>query len=161
MNRKTSKEDLPKRRSVRLPDHNYSWTASYFVTIRAAHHQPVFEMSELRTMLQETWTALPERFPCVSLDEFIIMPDHVHGILRFNVTDNKAPSLGQVMGAYKSITTVTWFNYLKTHTISWSGLLWQGNYHEHVIRDVQDLEEKRRYIRENPQRWAKNPNRYT
>src|SRR5437868_2217325 len=71
MNRKTSKEDLPKRESVRLPHHNYRWTASYFVTIRAAHHQPVFEMSELRTMLQDAWTALPERFPCVSLDEFI------------------------------------------------------------------------------------------
>ena len=61
MNRKASKEDLPERRSVRLPDHNYRWTASYFVTIRAAHHEPVFEMSELHTILQEAWTALPER----------------------------------------------------------------------------------------------------
>src|SRR6266571_6425612 len=132
MNRKTSEEDLPKRRSVRLPDHNYSWTASYFVTIRAAHHQPVFEMSELRTMLQETWIGLPERFPCVSLDEFIIMPDHVHGILHFHATDNKAPSLGQVIGAYKSITTVTWFNYLKTHTISSAVFCLQNNNHYHV-----------------------------
>ncbi len=148
MNRKTSKEDLPERRSVRLPDHNYRWTVSYFVTIRAAHHQPVFEMSELHTILQEVWTALPERFPCVSLDDF-------------HATNNKGPSLGQVIGAYKSITSVNWFNYIKTHNIFWSGLLWQGNYHEHVIRDVQDLKEKRRYIRENPQRWAKNPNRYT
>ena len=161
MDQKTSDEHLPVRRSQRLSQHNYEWSASYFVTIRGAHHEPVFEMQELHTILEEVWTALPQRFPHVKLDEFVIMPDHMHGILHFHVTANNAPSLGRVIGAYKSITTVTWFDYVKAHTISWSGYLWQRNYHEHILRDAEDLAEKRRYIRENPQRWAANPNRYT
>ena len=154
-------ENLPQRHSTRLPQHNYRWTASYFVTIRAAHHEPIFDIEELRSILLETWLALPARFPCVTLDEFIIMPDHFHSILHFAVTETKGPSLGNVLGAFKSITTVSWFNYIKTHNVDWHGLVWQRNYHDHVIRDAKDLEQKRQYIRANPQRWAERPNPYT
>jgi putative transposase len=152
---------LPQGRSMRLPGHNYAGTASYFLTLRSEHHEPVFDMPELRTIVEEGWEALPARFPHVRLDTYIVMPDHMHSILHCMGADSKTPALGQVIGAYKSLTTLAWLKYVKTHTISWSGLLWQDNFHDHVIRDMKDLEQKREYIRKNPIRWQQNPNRYS
>jgi putative transposase len=116
-------------------------------------------MEELRSILEEEWQSIPQHFPNVTLDEYIIMPDHFHGILHFYMTasQKKAPSLGEVIGRYKSTTTVIWYRYQNTHNIFWTGLLWQRNYHEHIIRDDEELEQKRRYIQENPQRWVNNP----
>ena len=156
----SDRSELPRRRSLRLPQHNYRWTASYFVTIRSEHHEPVFDMPELRSIVEEGWQALPARFPHVELDAFIVMPDHMHGILHFAVTNTKSPSLGSVIGAYKSISTVVWLNYVKTHPVSWSGRLWQRDFHDHIIRDTADLQREREYIRLNPIRWQKQPNRY-
>lgn len=99
----SEQSELPRRRSLRLPQHNYRWTASYFVTIRSEHHEPVFDMPELRAIVEEGWQALPARFPHVELDTFIVMPDHIHGILHFTVTNAKSPSLGSVIGAYHSL----------------------------------------------------------
>jgi REP element-mobilizing transposase RayT len=69
------------RKSIRLKTHNYGWSGTYFVTICANRDEPIFEIPELRTILQETWESLPKRFMGVTLDEFVIMPDHVHLIL--------------------------------------------------------------------------------
>jgi putative transposase len=152
---------LPNRRSLRLPGHNYAGTASYFLTMRSEHHEPVFDMPELRTIVEEGWEALPARFPHVRLDSYIVMPDHMHSILHFTGSGSKTPALGQVIEAYKSLSTDAWLDYVKTHTISWSGLLWQYNFHDHIIRDYNDLEQKREYIRKNPIRWQQQPNRYS
>ena len=153
--------ELPRRRSIRLKGHNYSWTASYFITLRSEHHEPVFEMPELQSIIIEAWLALPVRFPHVQLDEYVIMPDHMHGILHFCVSDVQMPALGRVIGAYKSLTAIAWLRYIETHNVSWSGNLWQRNYHEHIIRDASDLAQKREYIRKNPLRWQQNPNPYS
>jgi REP element-mobilizing transposase RayT len=78
------------------------------------------------------------------------MPDHVHFILWLDGTVDDAPTLGQVVGAYKSKTTVIWYNHLKAKDMPWPGHVWQRNYYERVIRDAAELEEKRQYIRNNP-----------
>src|SRR5713101_6558081 len=96
------------RKSLRLPKHNYGWTGTYFVTLRAAEPGTIFEIPALHTILLETWEALPGRFPNVTLDEFVIMPDHVHFIIQLEGNIEKAPTLGRVIGAYKSLTTVAW-----------------------------------------------------
>src|SRR5205814_979705 len=72
------------RRSTRLPKHDYSWSRGYFVTIRTSTHDPLFEVPQLHAILRETREALPQRFPGVTLDAFVIMPDHVHFILWLN-----------------------------------------------------------------------------
>ena len=160
MEKETDIFSLPQRHSTRLPNHNYRWSASYFVTIRANHHEPVFEMPELHQIVQEQWDALPTRFAHVQLDEFVIMPDHIHGILHFQTSDTASPSLGRVIGAYKSLTSVLWFRYVKEHNVFWKGVLWQRSFHDHILRDANDLEQKRQYIRNNPVRW-KESNPYT
>src|SRR5229473_2035380 len=103
----------PVRRSMRLPAYDYASTGTYFVTICAEKREPVFEIPELRTYLLETWQALPERFPGMTLDEFVIMPDHIHGIIWLDSSARNASTLGKVVSAYKSITTVSWLNYNK------------------------------------------------
>ena len=85
--------DTYRRRTIRLPKHDYTWTGAYFVTIRAAQYEPVFDVPELRKILEETWQALPKRFPGVALDEFIIMPDHVHLL----ITPGRSCSLERAM----------------------------------------------------------------
>lgn len=152
---------LLRRRSIRLSTHNYQWTASYFITIRAHHHQPVFEMPELCTIVTQQWTNLPTRFSHVQLDEYIIMPDHMHGILHILTTETTSPPLKQILGAYKSLTTVEWFQHVKTHNAEWQGLLWQKGFYDHIIRDVADLEQKRQYIRDNPLGRKAHTNPYT
>jgi putative transposase len=138
------------RRNLRLPKHDYTWTGAYFVTIRAAQYEPVLDIPKLRSIVVEAWQALPARFPGVALDEFIVMPDHLHFILWLDGTRENAPHLGDVVGAYKSLTIVAWYRHLKSLGQTWPGFLWQRDYFEHVIRDPTELEQKRLYIRTNP-----------
>ena len=133
-----------------MKTHNYSWTGTYFITMRAVQREPIFETPELRTILNDTWQALPERFPGVTLDEFVIMPDHIHFIIWIEGNVEKRVSLGNVIGAYKSLTAVAWLRHIKSTGMECSARIWQRNYFEHVIRDDDDLEQKRQYIRDNP-----------
>jgi REP-associated tyrosine transposase len=140
------------RRSLRLPDRDYTSRNAYFVTIPADKLQPLFEIPALRTILEETWHALPERFPGISLDEFIIMPDHIHFILWLEGAGEHAPTLGSVVGAYKSLTTVAWIRYVEANKlIQYPGHIWHRNYYERVVR-IGALEATRQYIRNNPKR---------
>ncbi len=138
------------RRSLRLPKHDYSWTRGYFVTIRAKVHEPLFEIPALRAILAETWEALPQRFPGVTLDEFVIMPDHIHFIIWLNGLAEHAPTLGRVVGAYKSLTMVAWIRYNKAAKMECGGSFWLRDFFERVIRDGDELERTRQYIRDNP-----------
>ncbi|MFL5657087.1 MAG: transposase [Ktedonobacteraceae bacterium] len=142
------------RQSLRISDRDYSSASAYYVTIRAEQHEPVFEIPELRKILEETWQALPHRFPGVTLDEFVIMPDHIHFIIWLDGTMDNAPTLGSVVGAYKSITTVTWYEHLKTKGTTWPGYVWQRNYYERVLR-ISELKQKRLYIRNNPTKHSR------
>ena len=141
-----------RRPSLRLPNYDYTSTGAYFVTICAKERKPIFEISELHQFILGIWQALPERFPSITLDEFVIMPDHVHGILWLDGSAKNAPALDDVISAYKSLTTVAWLTYHKSLGVLCSRHLWQQRYYEHIIRNDQDLEEKRQYIRNNPMR---------
>jgi putative transposase len=92
----------------------------------------------------------------LSLDEFVIMPDHVHFIVRLEGNVEKATTLGRIIGAYKSLTAVLWLRHIEAMGIAGierSGRIWKRDYYEQVIRDVYELEQKRKYIRYNPIRW--------
>ncbi len=142
--------DRPNRQSMRLPTYDYTSAGAYFVTICADQRKPLFEQPELHRCLVETWQRLPDRFPGITLDEFVVMPDHVHFILWLDGPGENAPLLSRVVGAYKSLTTVAWLNYHKARGIRCSQHLWQKGYYDHVIRNDQDLELTRQYIIDNP-----------
>jgi len=137
------------RQTTRLLNRDYSATSAYFVTIRTAQFKRSFEIPELREIVVETWEALPLRFPSVTLDEFVVMPDHVHFILWLNGAVEDPPRLGEVVGAYKSLTTVKWYDHLRALGKTWPGYVWQRGYHDHIVR-IAELEKTRQYIGNNP-----------
>jgi len=142
---------LKGRQSLRLAGHDYQ-SSGYFVTIRTKHNEPVLEIPELRQIIESHWYALPQRFPSATLDEFVIMPDHIHLIICLNRTRTNAPTLGRIIGAYKSLTTTQWLRHVRMAKLSWEGALWQRNYYEEIIFDPStELENIRQYIRDNPQ----------
>lgn len=110
------------------------------------------------------WTDLPHRFPTISVDTSVVMPNHIHGIIflgtqstwpaseasspdRSNVP-NGCPRLGQIVRAYKALTTRL------VRRRSDPGFCWQRNYYEHIIRSEESLIRIRQYILDNPARWA-------
>ena len=140
------------RKSTRLKTHNYGWSGTYFITISAEQNEPVFEIPGLRTILLETWQALPNRFPGLELDEFVIMPDHIHFIIKLEGNVEKPATLGSVVGAYKSLTTVAWLRHVEDAGLECSGIIWHRGFDDEVIFDVNELEAMRQYIRDNPKK---------
>ncbi len=141
---------LHHRRSLRLPGYNYSAEGAYFITICLDEPQPLLLNPELRAMVEETWNALPQRFPTIELDEFVIMPDHIHFLVWFHPTKESRPTLGRVVGAFKSLTGRAALTYLRSNGLRCGQHFWQRDFYEHVIRNEADLQEKRLYIRNNP-----------
>ncbi len=162
------------RRSIRLAQYDYSQTGAYFVTICAHERNCLFgdvvdadmRLSDAGCLVQTAWDELPGRFPGVELDGFVTMPNHVHGIVVIvgaglalpskQGAASSAPTLGDVMRAFKSISAL----YVNRQLMR-SGSLWQRNYYERIIRDEAELQRIREYIETNPARWAddsENPN---
>lgn len=164
------------RRSIRLPGYDYTFPTAYFVTILAWQRKPVFgrvvdhemQLSDIGTLAQHEWLRMGQRFTHVELDEFVVMPDHIHGILLLKdgkviSSENNDPempaaqihivpgSLGAIVRAYKS-TVARLVNF---NRFSDGGPLWQRNYYERVVEDERDLERIRAYIRSNPINWPK------
>lgn len=106
------------------------------------------------------WRELPGRFLFSAIDEFIVMPNHIHGIVV--ITDKAVGentlSLGSMVGAFKSLTTDEYIRGVDSERWQpFDGRLWQRNYYEHVIRDEEDKDRIRDYISSNATRWSEDP----
>jgi len=90
----------------------------------------------------------------IEIVECIVMPNHVHFLMFLpeRATIRVAPTVGQIVGAYKSLVTYEWRKNCAGENREMHRI-WQRNYYEHVIRNDHDLYETRKYIAENPQRW--------
>jgi REP element-mobilizing transposase RayT len=157
--------ELHHRRSIRLPGYDYSQPGAYFVTVCTHNRDLLLESAAAQEAVLATWQELLTRFPTLALDEFVIMPNHVHGIVILGTgrslrgaasrapTSRVRPTLGEVVLAFKSLSAI------KVNTIlNRTGLrFWQRNYYEHVIRDEDELSRVRQYIRDNPLRWGEDP----
>lgn len=143
-------KNYTRRNSNRLPTYDYRSSGAYFITICTQKRQQVLEIPIIRAALLERWQQLPQRFPGVRVDAFVIMPDHVHGILWLDGTRKDAPTLGSVIGALKAWVTLAWRNYHREAHIPCLSHLWQRDYYEHVIRNEEDLALTHEYILNNP-----------
>ena len=227
-----------RRRSLRLQAYDYAQTGAYFVSITVQQRLCLIgEISDERMCLNEAgrmvsriWEKLPQRFPTIQTDAFVVMPNHLHGIILIDwspptdsttapaanqgagipvgaprvgaqppdpaatgqspvgaplvgareqdavaacqppvgaplvgargqdAADSTTPTrvrLGDVIGAYKSLTTVNYIRGVKA--LNWQPFpkrLWQRNYYEHVVRSDESLLKIREYILYNPARWA-------
>jgi REP element-mobilizing transposase RayT len=140
------------RRSIRLDGYDYTSAAFYFVTVCTFERELSLTGVDVSAVVAETWEALPTQFPGIELDEFRLMPNHVHGIIVLG--NDGGSALGDVMRAFKSISAKRC-----NSVLGLSGHpFWQRNYYERVIRNERELEAVRQYIRDNPLKWNEDPN---
>ena len=147
------------RRSIRLPSYDYSTPGAYFVTICVQDRRPIFADAEMVGLTAKAWNWLPQRFPLVALDEFVTMPEHLHfviwlldgadrrgGHLAAQGAQQRAPTLGSVVGAFKTAATRS----INAHRGTIGQQVWQRNYFEHIIRTEDELRRICEYIQHNP-----------
>lgn len=171
------------RRSIRLKGYDYSTPGAYFVTVVTFRREElmgeitngVMKLNRLGLLVQQCWQAIPLHHLQARLDEYIIMPNHIHGIILLSkgeasaradtrrrliakvadaspqpASGTKSRSLGAIIQNFKSVSTrkanINYFNPGNT--------LWQRNYYEHIIRNEAEMSRIREYIRANPSRWG-------
>lgn len=170
------------RRSIRLPEYDYSQAGAYYVTIVTWHRECLFgevvngemKLNQFGLVAKQQWEKLPKRFPNIELGAFVVMPNHEHGIIV--ITDGRgtaenrmgfdgessrrAPTREQFQKPVKgSIPTI--IRSYKSAVAYRINLMrrtdgvpvWQRNYYEHVIRDNKDLQNTTNYIESNPMMW--------
>jgi REP element-mobilizing transposase RayT len=174
------------RHSLRLKAYNYSTAGAYFITMCTKNRECLFGqinvgagpcacppvvMSDAGRMVTNVWRQIPDYYPSIVVDEFVLMPNHIHGIiiiadvgyiespeLPSGRPQGVAPtrlSLPDVIQRFKNLTTKRYADGVKLS--GWQpfdGRLWQRGYYEHVIRNDKELNDVRQYIIDNPLNWT-------
>jgi len=175
----TNRISPKRRRSIRLKGFDYSISGTYFITICVQNMECRLgqvidgEMRENHAgiMVGRIWHSLSNRYNCVELDSMIVMPNHLHGIIILTseedyiedhaFPDNRAgtrpaPTIGDIVGAYKSLTTNEYIQGVRDGKFPpFKTRLWQRNYWERIVRNERELEAIRQYIGSNPASWQK------
>ena len=185
--------DLPSRKPVRLKEYDYSAPGTYFVTICSKDRRcilsiiedvpnnavgeglapPAVILLDAGKSVKSQILDLPNRFPMLSVDRYVIMPNHVHLLLTLRgnpdgtnvLREGQAPplrtspegthqltssgdSIISIVGAFKSLTTIEW------HRLGGDGPLWQRSFYDHIVRTEADYRDIASYIDTNPCRWS-------
>lgn len=147
--------------------HDYSSAGWYFITICTPWRRPYFgrmARGEIRRnvsgqIVTECWSALPDHFPDILIDAFVVMPDHVHGIVVIRSSTGRITpgqsavipgSLAAVVRSFKSAATRQIRMLEPNHPP-----VWQRNYYERILRDEDAVRSVRRYIVNNPAKLAR------
>jgi len=156
------------RKSIRLQNYNYSQPGYYFITICVYQNKnifgnivgagpctgPIFILNEFGFTVQSIWSNIPKFYPNTEIDEFVVMPNHFHGIVIISKnngrTQRSAPtlSLSNIIQRFKSLTTTRYRQMTDLPT-----KLWQRSFYDHIIRNERNLNRIRQYIINNPARW--------
>lgn len=175
------------RKSIRLPGYDYSQPGYYFITVCIHDRKQrlfgeitndVMMVNEFGAFTKKCWDEIPVHFPNAQLDEFMVMPNHVHGILRLCAStvgvQNGVSNVGvQNLEPLRNATpTQNQFQHIIPRSIGSiirgfkigvtklvrqqipNTVVWQRNYYEHIIRDEISLFSIRKYICENPIHWS-------
>ncbi len=161
---------MKNRRSIRLRGYDYSQAGAYFVTVCVQGRECLFEnvvggkmrLNEYGHIVAGEWTKTAEMRDEIELDEFVVMPNHFHGIVIVvcRGTARRAPtverfgkpvsgSIPTITRSFKSAVTKRINEMRRTPGVK----LWQRNYYEHTIRDEPELNRIRKYIADNPAKW--------
>ena len=152
------------RKSLRNTNINYrnGW---FFVTCQVARNKSIFgaivgercELNSFGRQAEAYWRELPKKYPELELDDFVLMPNHFHAIvrIRFRPT-NKEQHLGFLMGRFKGGTGYIYGKLRRAGEVEDIGAhLWQFDYRDKIITSEEQLAAYRRYIRENPKNWSR------
>ncbi|RPI06596.1 MAG: transposase [Ignavibacteriae bacterium] len=159
--------------STRLKGYDYSHPGDYFATICVRNHecilgdveQEIMNLSNVGNIAKKCWEQIPDHFHYVTLDEFIVMPNHIHGIIIINdqrgrdvqlnvstkdssaIISPKKGTLSVIIRTYKAAVT------RECRRIGSNEFRWQPGFYEHIIRDEKGLQHIRDYIINNPIKW--------
>lgn len=152
---------LRKRKPMRLAGFDYSQPEAYFVTLATYKRKCIFGriendqmfLSTYGRIVQTCWKTLSQKYPFINNDVFVIMPNHLHGILIFESEDNSSQSnfvsLSTVIAFFKSQVTKL------IHTLPTSPeKVWQTSFYDHIINSDDDHENAIQYILDNPIQWS-------
>ena len=162
--------DKHNRHSIRLKNYDYSQAGAYFVSICVQNRECVFgnivdgemHLNKWGEIIAEEWMRSSEIRKEIKLDEFVVMPNHIHGIVMITEASvgatgrsplpkgPPAKSIGSFVAGFKSAATKR-INEIRTNR---GAPLWQRNYYEHVIRNEEELKQIREYITGNPIKWT-------
>ncbi len=163
------------RKSIRLNGYDYSQDGVYFITIITQNKKCIFgdiinnemRLNDIGQIVKKYWLEISNYFPNITLDEYIIMPNHIHGIIIVDycrgdpcgrpgrgqaVPLQNRSSIGDIIGAYKSLVANACLNIYKSKNKIMEKL-WQRNYYEHIIRNEKSLNKIRKYIFNNSLKW--------
>jgi len=143
------------RKSPRMKGYDYSTPTAYFITICTHKKQCIFGKPDILNQYGQiahyTVLELPSLFPCISVDHFVVMPNHVHMLLTINAGQaellDHTPNLSTIVGTYKS--RVSRLIHQSDSKIN----VWQRSYHDHVPRSEKSWQAIWKYIDENPYHW--------
>ena len=160
-------KELPKRKHPRLDNYDYSSVGAYFITICTQNRRCVLsrivgrglapaettaiEYTSLGEIAEKQLFLLADRYPYLTIDQYVIMPNHIHAILILNGETAGAsprPTLTDIVCTYKSLST------RECKKSGFREKLFQTSFYEHIIRSREDYEEIVKYIYENPIRWC-------
>ena len=161
-------QELLTRKQIRLKDYDYSQSGYYYVTICTQNREYIFgDISNVAMILNQygdvaknSWLDLPNHHKNTQLDAFVIMPNHIHGIIIKNkpvgnrpaCSVNKNNNLSVIIGSYKSTVTK------QINRIDKPAFQWQKSFHDHIIRTTNSLNNIREYIVNNPLTWNNDEN---
>ena len=160
------------RKNTRMKQWNYSSEGWYFITICVKNRAHVFgavqngkmRLNNWGKFVHECWQQIPIHFPCVAIDQFVVMPNHVHGIVVLRddnimgdacrdkaclVPNNRREmKLSTIIGSFKSSVTREINKIPSNHIFAW-----QRSFHDHIIRSERELINIQNYIFFNPDNW--------
>ena len=151
------------RRSIRLQGYDYAQTGAYFITLCTQGRARLFgrvtrgvvELTDIGRIVAEEWERTPSVRSNVELDAYVVMPDHIHGILVITHRDDGVAPLeasSTLRSPARTIGAIV--RGFKGAVVRRGGMpIWQRNYHEHIIRSEAALDRIRTYIVANPARW--------
>ena len=150
------------RRSIRLPSYDYGHPGSYFITVCTNQRRCLFgevvggevNLSPYGGIVMNCWHDLVNHYARVELDAFVVMPNHVHGIIVLTDVDRRTAhsrsyGLPEIVRAFKTFSSRP----INEARATSGGSVWQRNYYERVIRDEAELD--RQYIVGNPANWSR------
>ena len=159
--------ELHNRRSVRIQGFDYLTPGAYFLTICTKDLRHSFGnvkggqvcLSAAGEAVHNAWESMPKHFPHTDIDAFVVMPNHLHGIL--TILEHADPpdterQLGQIPCGSIPVIVRSFKSAATRAARLATGItesVWQRNYYEHVIRNEKSLQALRKYIAENPTKW--------
>ena len=160
--------DLPKRKNMRLREYNYSEIGSYFVTVCTKDRKPLLcnivgtgvpdrpkiKLSEYGIIADKYINQLNNFYKDISIDKYVIMPDHIHLLLSISNGQSRTPvPTNENINNANSYVSKFVNTYKRFCNKEYGGNIWQRSYYDHIIRSETDYNEIWEYIENNPKKW--------